>query len=623
MEILAPTTSVWPYFGWALTCCLVGASIGAALLSISDDGASDGFPPLMTAFFSGAIGFSVLGTSLFALVLVERITPLNTVLLICGVFAASLTMSLLADLKNRVPLAYGLRRQLRRLTPATAADFLSLAVLGFLLLYLTFESVQVPGQWDDTSYHLPVARHYINSDASQINTWLRFPLFPHLANLFFSAAINLGGEIGAEIVANAVPMTLTAAGIIGLVQWRTASATWGWLAMSFWLSFPLLADNLGFAYVDHWLTLFSWAATAATVVAISESGDMKSSSWLVMIGVLTGAAASTKIFGALWACMIAILLAIRFGVKSKSFLLFTAFAAITGTGWYIRSFILSGDPIHPAGGGIFGHYLWNAADLNSQASEQSFHRHGLLWFDTLSGLQRAALMPVCLSLLALFIREQRFKVDAWLSGTLAAYIFLWFSLFPPPRYTLQILPLASYLSIASIALISIKLIQKSRIKTQQPAKRLIFLLVFALTVTLEFKYIRLAHKNFSYRVQHWEEILHERPGFLAMKSAFELNDQRHGSATLIQLGFENAVYFYPGTAIGDWFGPGRYSQFLECTNSCRVTNAENLSILMKRFSSKIAVVNGARFEFNQNDYTNKFFVKQVAPQQFMLWPKPD
>jgi len=63
-----------------------------------------------------------------------------------------------------------------------------------------------------------------------------------------------------------------------------------------------------------------------------------------------------------------------------------------------------------------------------------------------------------------------------------------------------------------------------------------------------------------YQLQHWDEILGTRPGYNLMQHANELIP-RYGNRVL-NAGFENAVYFYKGVAIGDWFGPGRYSQML-------------------------------------------------------------
>src|SRR5690606_29432567 len=41
---------------------------------------------------------------------------------------------------------------------------------------------------------------------------------------------------------------------------------------------------------------------------------------------------------------------------------------------------------------------------------------------------------------------------------------------------------------------------------------------------------------------------------------------------LVQVGFENGVYFFNGTVIGDHFGPGRYRDILGCSlPGCRVS----------------------------------------------------
>ncbi len=70
-----------------------------------------------------------------------------------------------------------------------------------------------------------------------------------------------------------------------------------------------------------------------------------------------------------------------------------------------------------------------------------------------------------------------------------------------------------------------------------------------------------------YHLQHWHEILQETPGYSLMQHANQLIPQ-HGNR-LLQVGFENAVFFYNGIVIGDWFGPGRYRQMMQCTHTPR------------------------------------------------------
>ena len=53
-----------------------------------------------------------------------------------------------------------------------------------------------------------------------------------------------------------------------------------------------------------------------------------------------------------------------------------------------------------------------------------------------------------------------------------------------------------------------------------------------------------------------------RPGYAVLSRANELRSTF--GDRLVQVGFENGFYFFRGTLIGDWFGPGRYSQMMIC-----------------------------------------------------------
>src|SRR5690606_23112740 len=60
---------------------------------------------------------------------------------------------------------------------------------------------------------------------------------------------------------------------------------------------------------------------------------------------------------------------------------------------------------------------------------------------------------------------------------------------------------------------------------------------------------------------------------------------------LVQVGFENGVYFFRGTVIGDWFGPGRYRDLLGCESlPCTKSKGEILKQALHRHDAHMIMV---------------------------------
>ena len=178
-----------------------------------------------------------------------------------------------------------------RLGSATILEFLALLVL-FLILVLN--AVKVPGLWDDTSYHLPLARFYVEKQAIALNEYLRFPLFPHNVNLLFSLGLMMGGDILAQGMAT-LPLFIISIGLIGAGIWLLGSKIPGFLAVLVLLSLSPVKDTMGYAYIDNGLALFCWGAILA--LALWVSTDHRSTGWVVIAGMLAGGAAGSKYFG--------------------------------------------------------------------------------------------------------------------------------------------------------------------------------------------------------------------------------------------------------------------------------------------------------------------------------------
>lgn len=605
MNVLAPDFhGLWVY-AWMLGAVGYATSLGWLLLQRLQGPHAAQLPALLSTFVSASTGFAVTGTALFVLGLIGALHSWGLGL---GLGLLWLGAAWLARPAIRWP----------RWHPPRWATWPSAVVLAVLGLSLVWRSIGPPGMWDDTSYHLPVARHYLQHAGLEVNPWLRFPLFAHHVNLLLAVALHWGSEVHAQAVANAIPLTLIAMGLVGLSQWQFRTCVPGWLAVGLLSVQAPLKEALGYAYIDNWLMLYVWAAFVALYLAL-QAAPAQRRTWVMVCAVLAGAAASSKLFGAFIVVLLGLVLLSLWGPKNKLVWTYGAVAALFGLGWYVRSFIISGDPLHPAGGDLFGHYLWNADDLLQQKAEQRTHGGSTNPLDLWASLLHAGIAPLAAGLLVL-VQPRLWRTAALpLALLMLVYWLLWQAFFPPVRYTLPVLPLGAYLVVTFFH-------EAGLGETWQRLQRVRVLsalghgLAAAAAVLVCATVPRQAFEGFTERVTHWQANLHARSGYALMQAANQ-RVSSHGQV-LVHLGYENAIYFFQGTAIGDWFGPGRYAQMMKCEQRCGLATPEVILPLLDRMNARMIAVNAARFAFDPEPYRQAFDIQQVGPTDYLLLRRP-
>jgi hypothetical protein len=298
-------------------------------------------------------------------------------------------------------------------------------VLLAIFLATCLVSLHAPGVWDDTMYHLPLARTYVEHGAILVNPFLRFPLFPQNGNLIIALGLMLGGDIGAQIFAT-LPLFVMAVGLLGASQWFSGGRLLGILSAISLFALSPVRSTLGYAYIDNSLALFCWGAALALAVWAHQLDTGKSSTWLVVAGILTGGAAGTKYFGLVFGSLL--VAQVIFASRAwRDAALFAGVSLMFGVWWYARSFNISGDPIHPAGGNIFGFYLWDAADLLAQKQEQASFGVRPRSLDILGALYLAKAVPMMVALSSLLLRNLPTGVRC-LRLVFIGYLAFWFLL---------------------------------------------------------------------------------------------------------------------------------------------------------------------------------------------------
>jgi hypothetical protein len=592
--------------GKALLFVLYCAVLGRASLGLIKKGTGDALVEstneFLRLFFDICVGMAALTFVLFLLGLSSLLS-----LTACTLTLALLFMGAVVYLRRGPGTLWLKVPGASSFSGFNTAHFL---VFFCLFVFVVLVAVQPPGHWDDTSYHLPYARHYVENHVIAVNPFLRFPLFPHNGNLLFSLGLMYGTDTDAQVLAT-LPLFVTSVGLFGACQLFIRSTSAAYLAVGVFLALGPIHDTLGYAYIDNLLALYAWAATLALAIWLRKPRD--SNAWLIICGVLMGTAAGTKLFGAVLAVFVGLylLLAVR---QWRVVLIYACSTLFFGIGWYVRSFYISGDPVHPAGGNYFGHYLWNAADLLSQLQEQSTHGAVKNPFSIFSALQAAGISILIPALGVIAQTNGRRRSVLFLYIVFALYLSFWLLSAQVARYVAPVFALGSFLSVFFLyqAGLGLSLRQLKQYSGQRVLKWVSVLGVLACVLSLG----NFAAKSVSVKLANWDASLAARSGYKVMGAANFLRPQ-YGDK-LMQLGFENAIYFFKGTVIGDWFGPGRYANMILCAERCQLAPAEQIVALMRGFNAQMLAVNAKRFQFEPQQYQDLFEIKFQTNDEFLL-----
>jgi hypothetical protein len=469
-------------------------------------------------------------------------------------------------------------------------------IISIILLFLIVTLLAVFRGWgfDDAMYHMPLARSYVQHQAIVLNEYLRFPLFPQNMEMLFALALEIGGlTISGQMIAQGmavIPIFVTSLGLIGCGVWLLGSTLPGFLSVALLFYLPVIRENIAHAEVDVGLALFSWGAILA--LAQWASYGCRSRGTLILAGMLAGGAAGTKMLGAVLALLLALYLLLVHRNWWRACLPYAIATIAFGSWWYIRSAVISGDPIHPVGGNIFGFFLWDASDWLGQKAEQGTHGVDKNLLYLWPALQKAGVSVWILAFISGIYVHERNSAFRLFYGIFITYFLFWFFATQIDRYLAPVFAVASFLSAYFIYRAGLGRLLSTLIARAPwlgaphlPAALSLVILLPAAA----FMYMK-------YDVAQRGERLQERDGYTLFQKANTLIPVF--GPKLVQVGFEKDIYFFDGTVIGDWFGLGRYSSMMTCSNTssqtdppCQMLPPLKIVEFMKDINSGMLAVN--------------------------------
>ena len=221
--------------------------------------------------------------------------------------------------------------------------FIPLAVAITLLLGFVLALLPPTLGFDGLSYHLPLPERLLAD--RKVLPYNIFPFwYPSLIEGDFTIALGLGSERAAQLIHFSFLLLLLA------LIWEWSRTLFGpkvaWWSLAILVSMPSLPWLASWAYSDIALTFFCLACLYATW----KWGITKSKGWLSLAGVFAGLAMSIKYTSFILplACIFMILLWEK-GISGRivSLLRFSIPALLTALPWYLRTWLVMGNPIYP------------------------------------------------------------------------------------------------------------------------------------------------------------------------------------------------------------------------------------------------------------------------------------
>ncbi len=290
----------------------------------------------LSVWVSCAAGYAAVGSAIALLALAHLLSGWSIAVL----FAAQFARRWYADRRFPIRVASDPWAALRSPSPVDM-----LATVATAAAWLTgLVAAALPATWwDPIAYHLPIVAFALAQHTFALQPMVQsaFPLLGEAAAL---PAFALGGSAGAAVA------TLGAGIVLALLcgEWAerlaagsgrlavalvSCSALWLWLAPSF--------------YVDVPFALFVVAALYAGATGATGEGAF-ADSWL-LAGALAGAAAATKYTGL---AAVGLTFVVAVACATRDARLRAACGVVAGAlavagGWYVRTVLLTHDPVYP------------------------------------------------------------------------------------------------------------------------------------------------------------------------------------------------------------------------------------------------------------------------------------
>ncbi|MBD3379127.1 MAG: hypothetical protein GF408_01530 [Candidatus Omnitrophica bacterium] len=331
-----------------------------------------------------------------------------------------------------------------------------LAVMAVVLLNTLMGALAPLTSNDNLAYRFVEIKTFLDDGRVGYIPYTRESLWPYLTEMLFLLGMAIRSDIAAKLVGWSFGITCCL-GIYACLE-RFHSRKAGILSAAILLLTPSIFQHLTSAYVDLAMATYAFGALLAFFIMLDGRGLR----WAVLAGVLCGFLMSMKHI-ALMVPVAAVIGISYYIIRYRE----DASAALKGAGaaapaavlfsffWYLRSFILKGNPFYPFFGSFFGGAGWA-----STTADHIGDRFGLVnlmrmpWDATMNPVNYSDehIGAVYLLLLPLFfLTGRKRKIYSFFGGFAAAFTLLWYYVDPKSlRYLYPAIPVLAVIAASSV-----------------------------------------------------------------------------------------------------------------------------------------------------------------------------
>jgi len=340
--------------GLVMLAMVIGLGVIASLMKPRQAPADRGMGIGILAFMSIGAGLAIMIFELFLLGLGFWLTP--TVVSISYGVTAILALLAIAHKRHIIRQWVG--------SPAVTPHSLIAIIFLVLVAVIQYGSVTGPTLGDATSYHAPYADYMLQQHGLAIHEYLIYPYHSLNINLLYTLGLMIEHDLSYLQSINALFTSLTMLGIYLLARALGVRHGIAIILPLVMIQLYVVRFNRLIANVDMGGMFFVFSAVLPLLLWRMHGKPY----WLLAVSALSlGTAMGSKYILCIMAFSIGIYLLLECRKQViKPLAYYVGWAALFGLGWYIRNWILTGNPVHPFAPGIFGYYLWDEADFRQQ-----------------------------------------------------------------------------------------------------------------------------------------------------------------------------------------------------------------------------------------------------------------
>jgi len=332
-------------------------------------------------------------------------------------------------------------------------NILNIALLSFLFItvFMTIIGALAPPTGNDALvYHLAWPKYFARDNAVSYIPYSRTSLWPYFMEMLFTLGIILKNGIVAKLF-HLLMGILTALAVFSFSR-RYFSLQLSIMSSTICFLTPGIFTQATYAYVDLASALFTFLSVYSFFLWFSTG----SKRWIVLVGVFCGVTMGVKYLG-VYTCitlMTGLLVAmfctkkLRFSEGIKIILIFVGFTVIVAMPWYVRSFIVVGNPVYPFMCELFGGSGWKSEftpiGIGMGFVKYIFAPWNLTMYPGSYGGEESQIGPVFISIIpAVFVIRNIEAPLKYLILFSLTFFVLWLLGYQAVRYLTPIIPMIS------------------------------------------------------------------------------------------------------------------------------------------------------------------------------------